>query len=173
MIRKAMPDDLDAVAEIYHHIHIQERLNNICVGWIPDVYPTRATAEKALERGGLFVYQENDKILAAAIINREQVAVYADCDWNYEASADEIMVIHTLVVEPAAGKKGIGKQFIAFYEAYARKEKCKVLRLDTNAKNAVARRFYANLGYREAGIRLCEFNGIPDVHLVLLEKALC
>lgn len=172
MIRKAIPNDLDAVAEIYVHIHMQERLKNICVGWIPDVYPTRATAEKALERGDLFVYQENDKILAAAIINREQVAVYADCVWEYEASADEIMVIHTLVVEPAAGKKGIGKQFIAFYEDYAHKEKCRVLRLDTNAKNVTARKFYANLGYREAGIRSCEFNGIPDVPLVLLEKAL-
>lgn len=48
MIRKAMPNDLDAVAEIYHHIHMQERLKNICVGWIPDVY--LILLEKALAR---------------------------------------------------------------------------------------------------------------------------
>ena len=44
--------------------------------------------------------------------------------------------------------------------------------MDTNAKNAAARRLYSRLGYREAGIVPCVFNGIPDVRLVCLEKKL-
>ena len=171
MILKAVQDDLEAVEGIYNHIHMQERQKKVHTGWLPDIYPTRATAKKALERGDLFVCQRDGKILATAIINQEQVNVYADCDWKYEASDDEVMVLHTLAVDPAAAGKGIGKQFVAFYEDYAHKAGCKVLRMDTNAKNTVARKFYAKLGYQEAGICPCEFNGIPDVALVLLEKA--
>ena len=44
------------------------------------------------------------------------------------------------------------------------------LRIDTNAKNANARRLYAYLGYRETGIAPCTFNGIDGVALVCLEK---
>lgn len=44
--------------------------------------------------------------------------------------------------------------------------------MDTNARNAAARRLYAGLGYWEAGIVPCVFNGIPDVQLVCLEKYL-
>ena len=42
--------------------------------------------------------------------------------------------------------------------------------MDTNEKNAAARRLYARLGYREAGIVPCVFNGIKGVGLVCLEK---
>ena len=44
--------------------------------------------------------------------------------------------------------------------------------MDTNERNAAARRLYAGLGYREAGIVPCTFNGIGGVQLVCLEKTL-
>ncbi len=44
--------------------------------------------------------------------------------------------------------------------------------MDTNAKNAAARRLYQKLGYGEPDIVPCTFNGIPGVQLVLLEKKL-
>ena len=65
-----------------------------------------------------------------------------------------------------------GRAFVAFYEDYARKNGCICLRIDTNEKNENARRLYAKLGYREAGIVPCVFNGIPGVNLVCLEKKL-
>ena len=47
---------------------------------------------------------------------------------------------------------------------------CPYLRMDTNAKNQAARKLYARLGYWEADIVPCVFNGIPGVQLVCLEK---
>ena len=82
------------------------------------------------------------------------------------------MVLHTLVVDPEMGGLGLGSRFVAFYEDYARAQGCAVLRMDTNARNLRARRMYAQLGYREAGIVPCTFNGIPSVQLVCLEKRL-
>lgn len=171
-VRKATKADINAISKIYEHIHKQEQNNNMQVGWLPNVYPIRATAEKSLERDDLFVYEDNGRILASAIINHEQVDIYAHCDWKYKAADDEVMVMHTLVVEPSETSKGIGKIFVEFYENYSRKAGCKVLRIDTNAKNKVARKFYAKLGYSEAAILPCDFNGIPNIRIVLLEKLL-
>lgn len=172
MIRKAVRNDIDSVGKIYLHIHGQEKLGNMHTGWLPSVYPLRSTAEAALGRNDLFVYEEGGKILATAVINQIQVDIYANCDWKYKADGNRVMVLHTLAVDPSAIKRGIGKQFVEFYEKYALNAGCTVLRMDTNAKNSVARKFYSKLGYREAAVVPCVFNGIPDVQLVLLEKTL-
>ena len=44
--------------------------------------------------------------------------------------------------------------------------------IDTNERNASARRLYARLGYKEVSIVPCNFNGIPHIQLVCLEKLL-
>ena len=44
--------------------------------------------------------------------------------------------------------------------------------MDTNARNVRARAMYAKLGYVEADIVPCVFNGIEGVQLVCLEKTL-
>ena len=171
-IRLATAADIAAVEAVYEHIHDSEEAGQNTIGWSRGVYPTRATAETALNAGDLFVLTVDGIVAAAARINREQVDVYADCPWSYAAEDDRVMVLHTLVVDPARGGLGLGKRFVAFYEDYAREHGCTVLRMDTNAKNLRARGMYAHLGYREAGIVPCVFNGIPNVMLVCLEKKL-
>ena len=81
-------------------------------------------------------------------------------------------MLHTLVVDPTIAGHGYGTQFVRFYARRARALGCTVLRIDTNAKNAAARRLYARLGFREAAIVPCTFNGIAGVELVCLEKRL-
>lgn len=170
MIRKASMKDIDEVEKIYLNIHEQEQKGNLTIGWLPGVYPVRDTALKALERDDLFVLEEDGAVKASAIINRIQVPVYADGTWKIPASDDQIMVLHTLVVEPKESGKGSGRAFVEYYEKYARENGCTALRMDTNERNAAARKFYAGQGYWEVGIVPCEFNGIPDVNLVLIEK---
>lgn len=53
---------------------------------------------------------------------------------------------------------------------YAAKSNCQSLRMDTNETNKTARAFYKKLGFKEIAVRECEFNGIKNIHLVLLEK---
>ena len=171
-IRLATQADISAVSAIFERIHDTEESGQNVIGWIRGVYPTRATAETALRLGDLFVLTVDNEVAAAARINREQVDVYADCPWSYEAADDDVMVLHTLVVDPNRGGLGLGKRFVAFYEDYAREHGCSTLRMDTNARNLRARQMYAHLGYREAGIVPCVFNGIPNVMLVCLEKKL-
>ena len=172
MIRKALESDIPAVAAIYDKLHTEEEAGRATIGWIRGVYPTEDTARQALSRGDLFVQEDGGAIVGAAIINQTQVDAYYGGPWQYAAEDNKVMVLHTLVIDPDAAGRGFGKQFVAFYEDYAIQNGCKVLRMDTNSRNLRARAMYGRLGYREAGIVPCVFNGIAGVALVLLEKML-
>ena len=174
MIRKATLTDIDAIASIYDHIHTAEESGEATIGWIRGVYPERETALAAMTRGDLFVQTDEiggeSVVVGTAILNQEQVDVYEGAPWRYDVPDDQVMVMHTLVIDPFVKGRGYGREFAEYYEQYALEKGCHYLRIDTNAKNTAARGFYKKLGYEEIGIVPCEFNGIPDVKLVLLEK---
>jgi len=170
--RKATSADIPFIAEIYEEIHTEEESGRVTIGWERGVYPVKATAEAALERGELFVALEDDQIVGAAIINQQQVDVYEGAAWIYPARDEEVMVLHTLVISPKNARRGYGEAFVRFYEDYARETGCSVLRIDTNERNLRARAMYKKLGYRESDMVPCQFNGMDGVHLILLERKL-
>ena len=169
-IRRAKKVDIDSLEKIYESIHDGEEKGLTTIGWIRDIYPTRKTAEDALNRNDLFVMVDENKIVAVAVINQIQVDEYKYAAWKHSAKDDEIMVLHGLAVDPCQKGKGYGKAFVAFYENYAKEHKCAALRMDTNVRNSRARSLYQSLGYEEIGTVKCVFNGIPNVELVCLEK---
>ena len=171
-IRKATAADLDAVSGIYARIHDEIEAGRASIGWLRDVYPTRATAEAALAQDELFVEEQDGIIVGAAILNKTQVDAYFGAPWEHDVPEREIMVLHTLVIDPRCKGSGLGREFEAYYERYALSHGCRALRIDTNARNTVARSFYRKLGYREIAVVPVTFNGIPGVDLVLLEKYL-
>lgn len=171
-IRKARAEDLEAVARIYAAIHTAEEAGLVQIGWQRGTYPERSTAEAALLRGDLFVEELDGRIVGTAILNHLQVDIYADAPWQYPAPNSQVMVMHTLVVDPAVSHRGLGRAMEAYYEDHARSRGCPYLRIDTNVKNLRARHFYNTLGYREIAQVPCTFNGLAGVELVLLEKKL-
>lgn len=172
MFRKATLDDLSAIARIYDAIHAREETGLTTIGWIRGVYPTEQTAKKAIEADEMYVACDDGKVVACGKINHFQDECYKEGAWKYPAAPEDIMVLHTLVVDPAESGKGYGTKFLSFYEGFSLSHGCSILRLDTNARNTGARAFYQKHGYREVGITPCEFNGISGVNLVLLEKKL-
>jgi len=170
MIRKANNKDILNVVQIYNKILELEAVGKSQTGWQKGVYPTDKTAIDALKKGHLFVMEIDGAIIASAKINQEQVPEYANCKWEFEAPDNNVMVIHTLVVDPDKFGNGYATEFVRFYEKYALEHDCQYLRMDTNATNYLARRLYKKLGYSEPGIVSCSFNGIEDVKLVCLEK---
>ena len=169
--RKAEREDLEAIVSIYEHTHDAEEAGMTTTGWQRGIYPVRATAEASLDRDDMYVAEKEGRIIAAGIINQIQVDVYADCDWIYNAPEEDVSVLHTLAVDPDARGKGTGPAFVRFWEDFARTQQgCSVLRIDTNARNARARKMYAQLGYIESGIVPTVFNGLKGIDLVMMEK---
>ena len=170
IFRKADAGDLDAIERIYERTHDAEEAGLTTTGWVRGIYPVREVAEASLDRGDMYVAEYGGRVIATGIINKIQVNVYLDCDWEYKAPDDKVCVLHTLVVDPDFRGRGIGPAFVGFYEDLAKEMDCEVLRIDTNARNKRARRMYGKLGYIETDIVPTVFNGIRDVDLVLLEK---
>ena len=170
MIRKAEKKDLAAVEKLYREIHDAEEAGLITTGWLRGIYPVKATAEAALSRDDLFVLEEDGRVLGSGIINQKQVDVYEGAPWRCQVPDDQVCVLHTLVISPAARGKGYGRAFIRFYEGYALERGCGELRIDTNERNLAARAMYRKYGYREIAVVPTVFNGIEGVGLVLLEK---
>lgn len=169
MIRKATQADIPAVAAIYARVLEQESQGRTHTGWLPGIYPTADTAQAALRRGDLWVYDDGT-VRASYILNDLQPDAYTGAPWSVEVPPERVWVMHTLAVDPLCFGQGIGRAMIDFYESEALSRGRPVLRIDTNATNQRARTIYARLGYREIGAVPCVFNGIPDVSLVLLEK---
>ena len=151
LIRKADENDIKEINEIYDRVLEREERGEISTGWIRGVYPTEKTVREAFDAGELFAAFDNGRAVASARINRVQVPEYANAAWT--------------------SGKGIGSGFVKFYEDYAAENNCPYLRMDTNERNTAARRLYNKLGYREADIVPCDFNGIRGVRLVCLEKS--
>ena len=164
-IRKAAENDITAVAAIYDTLLDREERGELTTGWTRGVYPTAQTARDALAAGTLYVLEDGGRVAAAAKIDGHQMPQYEQCAWRYDAGPEQVLVLHTLVVDPTVKGKGYGTAFVAFYEQLGRDTGRPCLRIDTNASA-----LYAKLGYTEAGIVAGTFNGIPGVQLVCLEK---
>ena len=76
-IRKATEKDIPAVAEIFSNIHTAEEEGTVTIGWIRAVYPTEATARAALERGDLFVMEDEGKLVGTAVNEILEITVDA------------------------------------------------------------------------------------------------
>lgn len=169
-ISAASEKDIAGISGIYENIIRSESEGISYTGWLDGVYPTVKTAYSALERGDLFVGTVDGITVGTAVFNSIQVDCYSEGKWKHVCPDNEVMVMHTLAIDPAFRGKGYGNAFVEFYEKYALDNGCFELRIDTQLKNTPARAMYKKHGFTEIGTVPCIFNGIPDVQLVLLEK---
>lgn len=173
MIRPACPDDLPAVARLYEEILDQEDLRPVSyTNWQRGKYPTLDTARGALEAGTLFVEEEDGTLFAAVILNGIQLPEYDLIPWQFKANAEQVMVIHTLVVSPRFSGRGKAREMVAFCEEESRRQGKTVMRLDTYEGNLPANTMYPKLGYRFAGHARFLFQGFLDEVLNCYEKQL-
>ena len=173
MIRKAAAGDLDQVSAVYEAIlDLEEATGHHWTNWQRGVYPSRATAGKALQAGTLYIEEVDGRDLGCANLNQVQPGEYAAIPWTIPAEPREVLVIHTLCIHPNAARSGLGRRFVAYAEGLAVGLGCKAMRLDTYEGNAPAAAFYPKLGYRLAGSAEFFFEGFIRETLICFEKDL-
>ncbi|MGN0595114.1 MAG: GNAT family N-acetyltransferase [Hominimerdicola sp.] len=160
MIRKALPNELNAVDEIYNEIFLYEKEHGAYTVWKQGVYPTRQTSEKSLSEGTLYVLEQNGEICASMIANQKQPQEYYNVKWKYNSDSDEIFIIHLLCVKPSKSGFGFGKQLVQFAITQAKNLNCKTVRLDTGSQNKPAVALYTKLGFELAGTSTMSVGGV-------------
>lgn len=111
-------------------------------------YPARAQVKKDIERGEVFVWQEDLVVLGTITLNAEQSAQYQQIQWQYQE--EPALVIHRLAVHPQAQGRKIGWHLCRFAEHYAQKHQYPVIRLDAYSGNPYSDRLYRRLEYQLA-----------------------
>ena len=109
-------------------------------------YPDKNSFVNDVENMQLYVYIENEKVIACISLCNEMDEVYFPVNWvtrNYNN-----LYIHRLAVNPDFQKKGVGKALMDFAEKYARKKDYKSIRLDTFSLNKRNLKFYESRGYK-------------------------
>ena len=119
-----------------------------------------------------YVGQEDGFLWGVVNLNGIQLPEYDAIPWTIPAEREQVAVIHTLCIHPAASGQGRAKQMVTFCEEEARRQGKTVMRLDTWEGNLPANRMYPALDYRYAGAAEFFFQGFIREILNCYEKAL-
>lgn len=173
MIRKATFDDIELIEDTYNEHFNHETEHGAFTIFKKGIYLTRKDAEKAVNFGTLYVYEENNNIAGSIIVDKVQPTEYAGIVWEQTFASNEVMVIHLLMVRPSIGGKGIATSLVKYAMELAGNNSCKALRLDTGSQNIPAVSLYKKLGFQIVATASMKVgNAIEHSGHLFLEKVL-
>ena len=172
MIRFATAADLDGIEAIYDAILTREEAGPVYTNWQRGKYPTRAHAQQALDAGTLYVGEDDGFLWGVVNLNGIQLPEYDDIPWEIAAEREQVGVIHTMCIHPAASGRGHARRMVTFCEEESRRLGKTVIRLDTWEGNVPANAMYPKLGYTFAGATEFFFQGFIHEILNCYEKKL-
>lgn len=172
MIRFATAADLDGIEAIYDAILTREEAGPVYTNWQRGKYPTRAHAQQALDASTLYVGEDDGFLWGVVNLNGIQLPEYDDIPWEIAAEREQVGVIHTMCIHPAASGRGRARRMVTFCEEESRRLGKTVIRLDTWEGNVPANAMYPKLGYTFAGATEFFFQGFIHEILNCYEKKL-
>ena len=150
-IRAANAFDLDATGRLYNEVVGFLNATENLTGW-GNEYPTRTDAEAALSEGALYVALREKELAGTVILNQKPAAEYFGEPWQVVCEWSEVLIIHTLAVDPRFRRNGIAEALLKFAEALAKQRGLRAIRLDGYRKNEPAFALYEKLGYKFIGM---------------------
>lgn len=151
IIRRAAVQELDAVHKFYDDL-IDEMINwEYPSGWTKGIYPSRRHIEGWLNAQTLWVADDGGEIIGAMIADHCGFDSYENADWAFDATPEEVLIVHALGVKPSLQKKGIGGMLVEKLKDIARDEGLKAVRLDVVFGNPPADRLYMRHGFKYTG----------------------
>ena len=102
-------------------------------------------------------------------LDKSQDPGYKELNWKYDATPDEVLVIHTLCVRPSKSGHGYGRAMVEFAKQYAKEHGCKVIRLDTYVHNEPAKKLYEKNGFSLTGTRTIFLHNLFNGEQVFME----
>lgn len=159
-IRRANLSDVNAVDCLYSRVHeaAEQGVKYNAPTWRQGQYPNRETAKRAVRNEALHIGLCDDVYSAAVILNQEQYDGYERAPWRINVPAEKVLVINTLVVDPAFRGKQVGRKMVEYAKAICMEMHCETIRLSTYSVNIPAVSLYVNCGF----IYLCDLSSTVD-----------
>ena len=110
-------------------------------------FPSQRMVEEAISSGSLFIGMEEDKIVAAYIINHDCDDAYHTVQWHIEAGRKEVSILHALRILPDYGGRGYSRQLVDHAIRTAKKRGQKAIRLDCIVGNEIPVKVYQSFGF--------------------------
>ena len=172
IFRKAEPEDIDAIEELYAAscVYLEEHINY--PKWEKDIYPNRETAETGVMTGTQYVCLSGGRLAGAVRLSHEPEAGYAGAPWKTPDDYSKIFVIYTLAVHPDFYGRGVGRFMLAEAERIARESGGISIRLDAVAGNIPAERLYRGAGYELIAEKSLGYEELGLPLFALYEKVL-
>ena len=147
IIALANISELTAIFDIYIECKKSMDLSGI-FQWT-ELYPDKSVIERDIESRELFTIKENDVILGAIVINKDEDPQYHKVNWK--DNLGPTIIIHRLAIHPLHQNKGLAKGLMKYAEDLAHGNKIRSIRLDAYSGNPAAIRLYENLHYEKRG----------------------
>lgn len=147
-VRLLNDGDRAKVQACYHQLLIfLEEHTNYC-GWKLGLYPTAAQIDRALDNATLYGAFDirTGALVGAASFACDTPDYYDACGW-VKRDQSETMMVHMLMTDPDAGRKGVARTLLAFGATHAKQHGCVELRLNTSVQNVLSSRLYERLGF--------------------------
>ncbi|MGS0525908.1 GNAT family N-acetyltransferase [Zobellia nedashkovskayae] len=116
--------------------------------WNED-YPNKEAFELDIERGELYVLEEDGQIIGTIVLSTLMDEEYVPIEWLTPSNNN--IYIHRVSVHPDLQGKGYAQKLMAFAENYARENKFASVRLDTFSQNKRNQKFYETRGFERLG----------------------
>lgn len=146
MIRKAVKEDLKDIMKIIRETIVEmHSYNNY--QW-DDNYPQEKDFAKDIEKGDLYVIEEERELRGFACINKEEPEEYTDINWSLD---EERLVLHRMAVSSSYRQMGIGSNLINFADELASENNIRYLKTDTYSLNTKMNAFFMKSGYKLVG----------------------
>lgn len=140
-------EDIEAITILIQEAIKEMEKHNI-YQW-DEIYPSVEDFKDDIEKGSLFVAEQNEKIIALYVISDEADEAYNYAEWKYPKETS--FVLHRFCVSPSVQNRGIGKKVLMKIESQIKNRGYDSIRLDVFTKNPYAQRLYRNNGYEVRG----------------------
>lgn len=150
IIKKAGPQDLDALSSLYGAVcdYLQDKPYN--PNWRRDIFPARENAEEYIAEDALYAAWENGAATGAIALNANPSAERTGEEDTLPSNTQgDVFYVHLVAVHPVHLRKGISGKLLDYAAQEAAAQGGKFIRLYVWAENTPAIRAYEKAGYRQ------------------------
>ncbi len=145
MIRKALKTDLKPIASLAEKTR-NHMISTGLLQWTGN-YPAYENFLSDYENEGLYLFEDDGKIIASVTILPENDKPYKELRWLRNKS----LVIHRIFVDPEVQKKGIGKSLFEHAIKLANEGDYDSIKIDTHPDNLKMQRLIEKTGFKYIG----------------------